>query len=353
MNLPLTVSWVESKAPGQPGKLRLLDQTLLPNEEVYLELSELEEIYQAIKRLSVRGAPAIGCAAALGLAAATSRVNISNPFDFIREAEEEAAYLASSRPTAVNLNWALQRCLEAIRSAAAEKNCNVPALKEILTDTAKGILEEDRELCKAIGRHGLFLFTKQNCHSILTHCNAGALATAGSGTALAPIYAARERGLKLSVFADETRPLLQGARLTVWELKKAGIDATLICDNMAGQLMKEKIIQLVLVGADRIATNGDTANKIGTYSLAVMAAWHNIPFFVAAPYSTIDTNLKTGAEIPIEHRPTNEITHLNGSRIAPENCSVHNPAFDITPASLISGIITDKGVLYPPFKFQH
>ncbi len=343
-----TVRW-HSLFPGRllPGKLRIIDQSKLPTELVYLELDDLQEIYDAIKQLKVRGAPAIGCAAAFGLAAVGQHSSATAADQFLKEVETHAAYLASSRPTAVNLVWALNRCLQKVRSTAAANSVEV--LKEKLVEEAQTILEEDLKLCRNIGTHGAALFKDRKEVSVLTHCNAGALATSDLGTALAPLYVAHERNQKLHVFADETRPLLQGARLTAWELRQAGIDVTLICDNMAGQVMKEGRVDLVIVGADRIAANGDVANKIGTYSVAVLAKHHNIPFYVAAPYSTIDMNLADGSGIPIEQRDPEEVRQGFGCQTAPSDCDIYNPAFDVTPHELVAGLITDRGVLCPPF----
>ncbi len=310
-----------------PGKLRIIDQTRLPQELVYLEFDGIDEIVGAIKRLSVRGAPAIGCAAALGLAAAAQHLAEDN---FSENVQKLADQLAASRPTAVNLFWALDRCR------------NKETIEDLLRE-ALGILEEDIRMCQSIGGHGAPLV--QEGMGILTHCNAGALATGDFGTALSPMYAAHGAGRKFTVYSDETRPLLQGSRLTAWELQRAGIDVVTICDSMAAQVMKEGKIDLVLVGSDRIAANGDAANKIGTYGLAVLAKHHGIPFYVAAPTSTIDASLAHGGLIPIEQRDADEVG-------APEGVRVYNPAFDVTPAELISGIITEQGVHYPPYRFE-
>ncbi len=310
-----------------PGKLRIIDQTQLPSKLVYLELDDIDEICAAIKRLSVRGAPAIGCAAALGLAAAAQHVDAE---EFSEKIHGLADQLAASRPTAVNLFWALDRCRKT-------KN------REELLHEALLILEEDIQRCRAIGEHGVKLI--QEGMGILTHCNAGALATGDFGTALSPMYVAHSKNRRFTVYSDETRPLLQGSRLTAWELQRAGIDVVTICDNMAAQVMKEGKIDLVLVGADRIAANGDTANKIGTYGLAVLAKYHGIPFYVAAPTSTIDASLEHGGLIPIEQRDAAEVG-------APEGVWVYNPAFDVTPNELITGMITENGLYGPPFKFN-
>lgn len=330
-----------------PGKLRLIDQTKLPAELVYLEIDAVEDIFDAIKRLLVRGAPAIGCAAALGLAAAAQKSAAADTGSFLREARGIAARLNQSRPTAVNLFWALERCLESVAAAAERRE--VAELKNLLLREALDILAEDISMCRAIGFNGAPLLS--DGMSVLTHCNAGALATGDYGTALAPIYVARERGVEVKVFADETRPLLQGSRLTAFELNQAGVDVTVICDSMAAQVMREGKIDLVIVGSDRIAANGDAANKIGTYGLAVLAEYHNIPFYVAAPSSTIDTNLADGGGIPIEQRDGREIGFGFGKMTAPAAVGFYNPAFDVTPSGLITGIITDKGLFTPPYDF--
>lgn len=336
--LPPTVQWLDDKgqayrAPNADatrlGFLDILDQTRLPEEVARMHLATPAEIYSAIQRLCVRGAPAIGCAAALGLAACAQRITTTNLEDFRQQLHNTAAYLNSSRPTAVNLAWALQRCLNKIAGSARF------TLPQILLDEALAILEEDIALCAAIGKYGLSLL--QAGMGVLTHCNAGALATGGCGTALAPLYAAQQAGYDLKVYSTETRPLLQGARLTAWELSRSGIDVTTICDSMAAQVMQEGKVSLVIVGADRVAANGDTANKIGTYQLAISARYHNIPFYVAMPYSTIDRNLASGQDIPIEQRSAKEVYHCQGAK-------VYNPAFDVTPHQLISGYITECGI---------
>ena len=309
-----------------PGKLRIIDQTRLPGELVYLELDDIDDIVSAIRRLAVRGAPAIGCAAALGLAACALHLKGG----FSQGIHALADRLAASRPTAVNLFWALDRC----RAASS--------IEELIHE-ALTILEEDIRMCRSIGEHGAGLIG--DGAGILTHCNAGALATGDFGTALSPLYAAHAAGRRFTVYSDETRPLLQGSRLTAWELQRAGIDVVTICDSMAAQVMKEGRIQLVLVGADRIAANGDAANKIGTYGLAVLARHHGIPFYVAAPTSTIDVSRADGTSIPIEQRDPAELGAAEGVR-------VYNPAFDVTPHGLITGIITQEGLLRPPFKFN-
>lgn len=326
------------------GKLRLIDQTLLPEQLAYVASDETEIIYDWIKRLVVRGAPAIGCAAGLGLAAVMFRHRTTSTTEFMAVADRTAARLASSRPTAVNLAWALNRCLAKLR---VKTTSTVAELENLLIREALDILTEDIAMCQSIGRHGVKLIRPGM--GILTHCNAGALATGDYGTALSPMYCAHERGIAFTVYSDETRPLLQGSRLTAWELCQAGIDVVTICDNMAAQVMKEGRIQMVIVGADRIAANGDTANKIGTYGVAVLAAYHRIPFYVAAPYSTIDIALSDGGGIPIEQRHPDEIRRGCGKLTAPPEVKVYNPAFDVTPHELIAGIITERGILVPPF----
>ncbi len=331
--------------PLLPGKLRLIDQTLLPERLEYLETDDIGEIFDAIKTLKVRGAPAIGCAAALGLAAVSQHSSQKDGQAFIAETRGSADFLAKSRPTAVNLFWALDRCVAALRNSGRD---DVGELKKLLLKEALEILKEDILMCRSIGEAGLPLMKAGM--GVLTHCNAGALATGDYGTALSPIYLAHEKGIHLKVYADETRPLLQGARLTAWELKKAGVDVTVICDNMAAVVMRDRKVDLVIVGADRIAVNGDAANKIGTYSVAILADFHKIPFYVAAPYSTIDFTLADGSGIPIEERGGDEIRCGFGRRTVLPEIATYNPAFDVTPNRLIKGIITEKGIVSPPFK---
>lgn len=328
-----------------PGKLRIIDQTRLPGKLTYLELDDITAIHGAILRLSVRGAPAIGCAAALGLAAVSQQITAKEPDAFVAAVKRLAEILAESRPTAVNLFWALERCCKRLDAGGT-----IDALKLGLVKEGLAILSEDIEMCRAIGKHGKELITEGA--GILTHCNAGALATGDFGTALSPIYAAHADGRKCTVYSDETRPLLQGSRLTAWELDKAGIDVVTICDSMAAQVMKEGKIDLVLVGSDRITANGDAANKIGTYGLAILAKHHGIPFYVAAPTSTIDASLATGDLIPIELRGAEEIRSFGARATAPESVRIYNPAFDVTPNELIAGIITENGLHRPPFKFN-
>ena len=323
--------------------VRLIDQTLLPDEIKYLEIGDTKPLWEAIKMLRVRGAPAIGIAAAYGVIVGLQTVEDSDEDAFYARLDEVCDYLNGSRPTAVNLSWALQRM-----SAAAKRErsgSSVPAVREALLQEAIRIHDEDREMCHAIGRCGAELIA--DGAGVLTHCNAGGLATAEYGTALSVFFTAQDQGKKLHVFVDETRPLLQGARLTAWELQQRGVDATLICDSMAAQVMREKRVQAVVTGADRIAANGDSANKIGTYSLAVLARAHDIPFYIAAPSSTFDLAIDSGDEIPIEERGAEEITHGFGRQTAPEGVAVYNPAFDVTPAELIEAIITERGLIRP------
>ncbi|MFA6244812.1 MAG: S-methyl-5-thioribose-1-phosphate isomerase [Candidatus Hydrogenedentales bacterium] len=328
------------------GRLIIVDQTLLPTEFKEIELRSASDVWEAIKSLRVRGAPAIGVCAAFGVLVGVREKRPGTPGAVLENVRETAAYLATSRPTAVNLFWALDRMRGVAESAYVEGSGD--SLFSRLEAEAIEICEEDTRRCRAIGEHGASLI--HDGDGVLTHCNAGGLATASYGTALAVMFRAHELGRRFCVFADETRPLLQGARLTAWELLQAGIDVTLICDSMAAQVMKEGRIQLVVVGADRIAANGDAANKIGTYSVALVARAHNVPFYVAAPLSTIDPALDTGDQIPIEQRASEEVTHGFGKQTAPAEVKVYNPAFDVTPASLISGIVTERGIIRPPYR---
>ncbi len=336
---PRTLIWIG----GIDGRLRLIDQTLLPLEFLEIECQSVEQVWEAIRSLRVRGAPAIGIAAAYGVCVGVQTA-LTAGSGFLPRLAEVIDYLATSRPTAVNLFWALNRMRGV---AAAVENLPASQIAERLLAEARAIEEEDRQMCRAIGRFGAELLT--DGQGVLTHCNAGGLATADYGTALAVFFAAHESGKRLRVFADETRPLLQGARLTAWELQQRGMDVTLICDSMAAQVMREGRVQAAVVGADRIAANGDTANKIGTYGVAVLAAAHDIPFYVAAPSSTFDFSLPTGDSIPIEHRDAREVTHAWGRQTAPDGINVYNPAFDVTPARLIAAFITERGVIRPPF----
>jgi len=317
------------------SSIRLIEQTRLPLEFNYLELDDYKDVIGAIKRLDVRGAPAIGIAAAYALAMAVEKSG-----DFSREYIDRAATeIKNARPTAVNRAWAIDRVLDRLQT---EEPTEKAAILDLLWGEAEAIHNEDRELCERIGRHGAELI--KDGDSILTHCNAGALATGGIGTALAVIYTAHDQNKHIKVYADETRPLLQGARLTSWELRQAGVDVTLICDSVAATLMRQGKVQHVIVGADRIAKNGDVANKIGTYPLAVMAKAHGVPFYVAAPYSTFDQEIATGADIPIEERAAEEVTEGFGRRTAPEGVAVYAPAFDVTPFELVSYYVTDAGL---------
>lgn len=328
---------------GIEGCLDLIDQTMLPTEILRIECEDVETVWEAIKMLRVRGAPAIGIAAAYGVVLGLQSAQEDEDAFFAR-LNEIVEYLATSRPTAVNLFWALER----MRRLAETKRANFEGaehLREALLAEAKSIHEEDRRMCHAIGGHGADLLSE--VEGVLTHCNAGGLATAEYGTALSVFFTAQDRGHSLHVYVDETRPLLQGARLTAWELMQRGIRATLICDSMAAQVMREGRVQAVVTGADRIAANGDSANKIGTYSLAVLARVHGIPFYIAAPSSTFDLAIESGDQIPIEERCSKEITHGFGRQTAPDGVEVYNPAFDVTPADYIQAIITEKGVINP------
>jgi len=341
-----TIRWLPRDDSPLPGKVRMIDQTQLPERCVFLETDDLDEIYDAIKRLVVRGAPAIGITAAYGLVASVQHLD-GNRDELLAAIQACADHLATARPTAVNLAWALERCLAAGRDYAATPDTTADGLKLRLWQEADAILQEDIKMCRRIGEFGVELFTKNT--RVLTHCNAGALATGDFGTALSPVYVAFERGLAPHVYSNETRPLLQGSRLTAWELQRAGVDVTSICDNMAGQLMREQRIDVVIVGADRVAANGDTANKIGTYSVAILAQYHQIPFYVAVPYSTIDMSIPDGDGIPIEQRAPEEVSCGFGRRTVPEGVRIYNPAFDVTPNELIAGIITEQGILWPPY----
>lgn len=331
-----TVEWKD-------GAVRLLDQTKLPLHVEFLECRDYFAVAQAIRELRVRGAPAIGITAAMGVALGAQAL-VATDFDrFKAELWTICDHLAATRPTAVNLFWAIERMK---RVVDRHQGSPIPEIKRALIDEAQAILQEDIRMCRSIGYHGALLI--KNDQTILTHCNAGALATGGYGTALGVVRAAWEQGKKIRVIAGETRPVLQGARLTAWELMQDGIPVTLITDNMAGALMKQGKIHVCIVGADRISANGDVANKIGTYSVAVLARAHGIPFYVAAPSSTIDLNTISGDKIPIEERSSEEVrTALGSTHLAPPEVEVYNPAFDVTPAGLITGIITERGVVEP------
>jgi methylthioribose-1-phosphate isomerase len=344
---PPTLRWVG----GCDGYLALLDQTLLPGEIRELNCRDVPTVWEAIKQLRVRGAPAIGLAATYGLCLAAQGVsageadgNSNDASATVRErVRRAAAHLATSRPTAVNLFWALERMQKHLAALPAQAGAD--EIREALLAEARTIHEEDRRQCHAMGQFGAALLS--DGEGVLTHCNAGGLATSEYGTALALFFAAHEAGKRLHVYVDETRPLWQGARLTAWELQQHGIPATLICDSMAAQVMREGRVQAVVTGADRIAANGDTANKIGTYGVATLAKAHGIPFYVAAPSTTFDLSIASGAEIPIEERDPREITHPFGRQVAPEGMPVYNPAFDVTPAELIAAIVCERGIIRP------
>ena len=326
------------------GQVTIIDQTKLPTQMELLNIDTVQDCWEAIKALKVRGAPAIGIAAAYGAYLGARSIKTADSEVFQQEFRAVTAYLATSRPTAVNLFWALERMERTAKSHAGEP---VAEIIKILEQEAIHIHEEDSQTCRRIGEYGLELLS--DGMTILTHCNAGRLATAQYGTALAPIYLATEQGMRISVYADETRPLLQGARLTTFELMEAGVDVTLITDNMAAMVMKQGKIDAVIVGTDRVAANGDVANKIGTYGVALLAKAHGIPFYVAGPLSTIDLATPTGDEIPIEERDPMEVTHGMGKQTAPTGVKVYNPAFDITPHELVSAIITERGIARPPY----
>lgn len=334
-----TIAW-------QDDGIVMVDQRKLPADEIYVTCTSVNDVAKAIKTMVIRGAPAIGVAAAMGLALGAARTKATGTKQFTTEFQRNCEVLAATRPTAVNLFWALERMKRAFSEGALAGE-SVDQLKARLRTEADRLHDDDVASCRAIGAHGATLVPAEA--RILTHCNAGALATAGYGTALGVIRGAVEAGRKVRVLADETRPFLQGARLTAWELVKDGIDTTVITDNMAGAIMRQGDIDLVVVGADRIAANGDTANKIGTYSVAVLAKAHGIPFYVAAPWSTIDLSTTDGDAIPIEERNPREVTHVGNNQLAPEGAQVRNPSFDVTPSQYITAIITERGVYRPPF----
>ncbi len=326
------------------NSLRIIDQTRLPVKEVYRELYTPEDVWDAIRRLMVRGAPAIGIAGGYGFYLGIKNSHVNDYDSLLNRSQELAAYLNTSRPTAVNLNWALNKLIQVIETSGSK---DVDKIKQQVLNEVKAIHEEDRLLCKAIGEHGLDIIPENA--RILTHCNTGSLATAQYGTAFSVIYHAHQSGKLKKVWVDETRPLLQGSRLTTWELQKSGIPFTLNIDSAAASLMQKNEVDLVITGADRITGNGDTANKIGTYSLAVLANAHQIPFYIAAPYSTIDFTLNSGNDIEIEQREPDEITHFGERKIAPDDIQVYNPAFDVTPNHLITAIITERGIIKPDY----
>lgn len=334
-----TIEWVENKS-------RMIDQTILPYEFKTVDITTAEEMYHAIKDMIVRGAPAIGIAGAHGvsLAAIELAKSTSDKTTFLTLLKEKAEYLKSSRPTAVNLMWAVDKQMELAKST----NDDIKDIVDALVKNGIKLENEDIEINKKMGDYGAEVVPKGA--TILTHCNAGALATVGYGTALGVIRSAYAKDPTIKVFADETRPRQQGARLTTWELTQDGIPTTLITDGMCSYFMSKGMIQMVVVGADRIAANGDTANKIGTYTVAIAAKYHNVPFYIAAPLSTIDTSIKSGKEIPIEERSHEEVTHINGDWICAKDVNIINPGFDVTPHELITGIITEKGILRPDFE---
>lgn len=337
MSIP-TITW-------HNGSVKLIDQTKLPGKFTFIICKDVETLWHAIKRLSVRGAPALGVAAAFGVLLGLKKFKGKDSRQLIQHVEETAAYIGTSRPTAVNLFAALKLMTD---TARAHAHAAPEAVKKSLFNEAMRIYEEDRQVCRLIGKNGAGLIPSGS--NVMTVCNAGALATVDYGTALGVFYSAKTAGKKFHVYACETRPLLQGARLTVWELLREKIPTTLICDNMAATVMRQKEIRAVVTGADRIAANGDTANKIGTYSLAVLARHHQIPFYVAAPLSTFDPNTPSGAKIPIEERHRHEVVAMAGKPIAPEKVDVYNPAFDVTDHRLITAFITEQGIIRPPFK---
>jgi methylthioribose-1-phosphate isomerase len=333
-----TLEWIDSG-------VRFIDQTKLPSEETYVTCTSYEQVADVIRNMVVRGAPAIGVAAAMGIALGVKNSRASNIAELKQDFETIAEVIGKTRPTAVNLFWAIRRMREKFESLLSRP---LPEIKRALIEEAKRMHAEDIAANRAMGRHGAALMPASG--GVLTHCNAGALATCGYGTALGVIRAAVEAGKKIHVYADETRPFLQGSRLTAWELMKDGIPTTVISDNMAGAMMRQGKIGAIVVGADRIAANGDVANKIGTYSLAVLAKEHGIPFYVAAPFSTIDLETPDGSKIPIEQRSAREVTHIAGKAIAPEGVQVENPAFDVTPAKYVHAIITERGVARAPYE---
>ncbi len=326
------------------NRVRLIDQTRLPSELVYVDCKDVKTLVSAIRKLKVRGAPALGIAASLGIVLGIRNSGARDFSSFMKELNSVIKFLGSARPTAVNLFWALERMRDIALSNSKKP---VRKIKELLLKEALNVIKEDKAICRRMAQLGSRLIKDGDI--ILTHCNAGALATADYGTALGVIYRAKEEGKHIRVYADETRPLLQGARLTSWELMQHNINVTLICDNMAAALMAQRKVDKVIVGADRIASNGDAANKIGTYNLAVLARYHNIPFYVVAPVSSFDFTLISGKEIPIEERSPNEVALIGAKRIAPKGVKIYNPAFDVTPNALITAIVTEKGIFRKPF----
>ena len=337
-SLPKTIRW-------ESGELYFLDQTMLPQKVVEEKQKTVEQVWDSIRQLKVRGAPAIGVAGAYGLLLGIRDKTGLNKKRFNELIKTKAEYLDSARPTAVNLKWALDRMLECAKSFSGKDS---KELFKYMEEEAIRIHNEDEQLCLDIGKFGVSLIEKDM--GLMTHCNAGALATTGIGTATAPMYLAHQEKIRFRVYSSETRPLLQGARLTSWELRQSGIDVTLLTDNMAAHIMSQGLIDLVITGTDRVASNGDVANKIGTHGLAIIARHFEIPFYVACPYSTIDFKTKKGKDILIEQRETEEVTNFGIQRTAPENMKAQNPAFDITPNELVPGLITDKGIIGPPYK---
>ena len=329
-----------------PAGVNFLDQTKLPLEETYVLATDYQQVATVIRDMIVRGAPAIGVSAAMGMAIGVDRSTATSLPALTDEVAVIAKTLAETRPTAVNLFWGIDE-IRNLYNALAAKNTSIPEIKAAVVAKARRMYDEDIAACKQMGAHGASLLPLEG--TVLTHCNAGALATCGYGSALGVIRAAIERGHKIDVFADETRPFLQGARLTAWELMKDNIPTTVLCDNMAGALMRQGRIQAVIVGADRIAANGDVANKIGTYGVSILAKEHGIPFYVAAPWSTVDLATAHGDQIPIEQRAAREVTHANGKQMTPHGVSIENPAFDVTPAKYVTAIITERGVLRAPY----
>src|SRR5215831_9578215 len=336
-----TIEW-------QPGEVVMIDQRKLPGKEIYIHCKTANEVARAIKTMVIRGAPAIGVAAAMGIALGMRRSKASGTKQFATEFQKACDLMAATRPTAVNLFWAIER-MKQVFADAAQSGCSVEEIKRRLEDESRRIHDADVDSCRTMGAHGAMLVP--DTARILTHCNAGALATAGYGTALGVVRAAHEQGKVALVWVDETRPVMQGSRLTAWECVREGIPHRLIADVVAASVMARGEVDLIVTGADRIAANGDTANKIGTYSLAVLAAHHKVPFYVAAPFSTIDPTLASGAEIPIEERDAAEVRRVGAQQTAPSATPVFNPAFDVTPARLIAAIITERGVMRPPYRF--
>ena len=337
-SLPKTIRW-------DAGELYFLDQTMLPQKVVEEKQKTVEQVWDSIRQLKVRGAPAIGVAGAYGLLLGIRDKTGLNKKRFNELIKTKAEYLDSARPTAVNLKWALDRMLECAKSFSGKDS---KELFKFMEEEAIRIHNEDEQLCQDIGKFGVSLIEKDM--GLMTHCNAGALATTGIGTATAPMYLAHQEKIRFRVYSSETRPLLQGARLTSWELRQSGIDVTLLTDNMAAHIMSQGLIDLVITGTDRVASNGDVANKIGTHGLAIIARHFEIPFYVACPYSTIDFKTRQGKDILIEQRETEEVTNFGMQRTAPENIKTQNPAFDVTPNNLVTGLITDKGIVGPPYK---